>query len=271
MSQSGDLQESVSQFEHLGLWLHRHSAGSCTGRVAGSSFVWCHTAWPFGNQAVLTESVRNESELARQAKAVVQFASGRRETFLWMVCHHLVKADLAGGLSEVLARHGLYPALTTMGMVAPEGLAPTVRPAPQCSIRRAVTQDDMVALARINAAAYMVPPDWAPDLVEKISLLADDCFAFLADVDGQPVATAATFVLDARLYVAFVATLPAFFRHGYAEAVMRASIDAATARTGIRRTVLHATDAGHPVYRRMGFQDVVPCSMFAGHPTPVIP
>ncbi len=85
MSAAADLHESVSQFEHLGRWLHRQSVGSIAGRVAGSSFVWCHTAWPFGNQAVLLEPVADEAHLSLQADAVARFAAGRREVFLWML------------------------------------------------------------------------------------------------------------------------------------------------------------------------------------------
>ncbi|MDZ4799750.1 MAG: GNAT family N-acetyltransferase [Bryobacteraceae bacterium] len=271
MPEPGDLHESVSQFENLGLWLHRQSAGSVSGRAAGSGFVWCHTTWPFGNQAVLTEPVTTRQELDQQAEAVVGFAAGRSEMFLWVLCHHLIPEDLAAGLPETLSRHGLHHALTTMGMVAPDGLTPPPDAGPDCTVRRAVTQEDMLALSRINAAAYMVPMEWAPDLVTKISLVADDCFAYLAEVGGQPVSSAATFVLDGRLYVAFVATLPGYGQQGLAEAVLRASIEAATKATGIRRTVLHATEAGHSLYRRIGFRDVAPCTMFAGSPRPAVP
>jgi predicted acetyltransferase len=77
----------------------------------------------------------------------------------------------------------------------------------------------------------------------------------MAIVDGKPVASSATFNVDGRMYVGLVATLPEMQRRGYAEAVMRKSLEECAKETGQTRTILHATDAGRPVYLRMGYHD----------------
>jgi GNAT superfamily N-acetyltransferase len=64
--------------------------------------------------------------------------------------------------------------------------------------------------------------------------------------------------------VALVATSPDHQRKGYAEAVMRRALDEAREAWGVRRTVLHATAAGQPIYRRMGYADTVRFDAFAG-------
>jgi predicted N-acetyltransferase YhbS len=63
-------------------------------------------------------------------------------------------------------------------------------------------------------------------------------------------------MVDGYRYVAFVATEPAHQRRGYGEAVMRHALDAAAAAHGEHPTILHATDAGRPIYARMGYEAV---------------
>ena len=63
-----------------------------------------------------------------------------------------------------------------------------------------------------------------------------------------------TALVDGRLYVMMVASDAAHRNRGYAEAVMRRSLERAQAATGIRRTVLHASPAGRPLYASMGYR-----------------
>ena len=73
---------------------------------------------------------------------------------------------------------------------------------------------------------------------------------------GAPVSCAAVLMVDGLRYVAMVATDPAHQRRGFAESVMRRALDIAADRFGDSPTVLHATDAGKPVYARMGYTEV---------------
>jgi ribosomal protein S18 acetylase RimI-like enzyme len=58
-----------------------------------------------------------------------------------------------------------------------------------------------------------------------------------------------------------VATAPDARRKGYGEAVVRYALQAAHVATGIRRTVLHATQAGYQLYLRLGYH---PTGKFMG-------
>ena len=75
----------------------------------------------------------------------------------------------------------------------------------------------------------------------------------IGHADGAPVACAAVMMVDGYRYVALVATEPAWQRRGYADAAMRQALADAAAVHGERPTVLHATEAGRPVYERMGY------------------
>ncbi len=43
---------------------------------------------------------------------------------------------------------------------------------------------------------------------------------------------------------------------------MRVSLNGASSATGLTRGVLHATDAGKPIYARMGFRPVATYTLF---------
>jgi ribosomal protein S18 acetylase RimI-like enzyme len=60
-----------------------------------------------------------------------------------------------------------------------------------------------------------------------------------------------------------VATLPAFQRRGFAEALMRRAIAGARAETGIETTVLQSTPAGMPLYRALGYRPVTRFQVYA--------
>jgi predicted acetyltransferase len=73
-------------------------------------------------------------------------------------------------------------------------------------------------------------------------------------VENQPVSTAITFLINDEFYLGLVATLPDYRNQGYAEAVIRHSLEQAAQRYGKKRTALHATPAGFSVYQRMGYE-----------------
>jgi predicted GNAT family acetyltransferase len=63
-------------------------------------------------------------------------------------------------------------------------------------------------------------------------------------------------MVDGLRYVALVATHPEHQRRGYADAAMRRALEVAAAAKGKCPTFLHATEAGRPVYTRMGYRAV---------------
>jgi GNAT superfamily N-acetyltransferase len=71
------------------------------------------------------------------------------------------------------------------------------------------------------------------------------------------VSTATAIINDGCLFLFLVATMPGVRRKGYGEAVVRHALQRAHEATGIRRTVLHATEAGYPLYLRLGYNPTV--------------
>ena len=82
-------------------------------------------------------------------------------------------------------------------------------------------------------------------------------FDDLLDEDAREGLTA-----KGRLFVVLVATDPAWQRRGYGEAVTRKALYEGGRATGLTRATLHATVAGEPVYRRIGFKPNSPMSCY---------
>ena len=83
-----------------------------------------------------------------------------------------------------------------------------------------------------------------------------DHFPVIGVADGKPVSSAAVMMVDGHRYVALVATDPGQQRRGFADATMRRALENAASAHGVAPTVLHATDAGRPVYERMGYSSI---------------
>ena len=79
----------------------------------------------------------------------------------------------------------------------------------------------------------------------------------------QPVTCAAVLHVDGHRYVAWVATRPTHQRRGLADAAMRHALALARTERDGGPTVLHATEAGKPVYERMGYRTVAPTRCFS--------
>ncbi len=118
-------------------------------------------------------------------------------------------------------------------------------------------------MGTLNAMAYGMPveSDRGGDFNEAI--FGPEAYGVVGRLEGKPVTCGATFVVDERLYVGYVATLPEHQRRGYAEAVMRRSLEEAARERGWRRSVLHATEAGRPVYAKMGHRGVEQYTLYA--------
>jgi GNAT superfamily N-acetyltransferase len=87
-------------------------------------------------------------------------------------------------------------------------------------------------------------------------------FPVIGRAGGDAASTTAVFMVDGYRYVALVATAPGHQRRGYADATMRRALELAGAVHGARPTVLHATDAGRPVYERMGYRTIANHTIF---------
>lgn len=224
------------------------------GRVVdlpGLRIVDAGQPWLFTNGAFLTEPVANAADLETIAGAAIDhFRASGHQWFLGGSVEWL-----GPDAERVLTSLGLVHALDITGM-AVDRLLPPIRPLPDVVVRRIEDGSARIALAELNAAAYQVPLEWGRLAIGHDSFWQEPLFGQLAYIDGQPVAGSFAIPIEGVLYVAFVATAAEYRSRGLAELVIRRCLEEAGRASGLERTVLHATEAGLPVYLRMGYRPV---------------
>lgn len=211
--------------------------------------------WGMLNAAFLPEPVETEAALEHSVAGAARHFSSNTTGWMYVACDDWLAPGVREKAPALFAAHGLKRALNAMGMVA-ERLRPPTRPMPSIEIRQATSDEALRHIADINAVAYDTPLEVARASVAIPAVFQGDCRGYVGYVQGKAASVAAVVRVNGIAYVAYVATLAEYRRRGYAEVVMRHGLEEARKDWGLERTVLHATDAGRPVYLRMGYQDV---------------
>ena len=215
---------------------------------------WMGHSCPFFNLAATARQPASIEAFKTAVAATSLWAGERRLPWLFALCHDLM-GGLLGDCERELKQLGFAPMMPLTGMEANE-LLPSARGslAVEFVTERDVSIGDKVI--RLNEAAYQMkfgepgslslehPGWWAPP----------SRMATVITQEGQPVSSAVVLNAANTRYVALVATLPGEQRKGYAEAAMRNVLDRSRAAGLNKRTYLHASGAGKPVYLRMGYE-----------------
>lgn len=253
-----DVEFSISQFRQA--W--RLFCGACPSHLADRNgaveYIFSGLPIPFFNVAVVTARNVAADALQAQARLACAWAADKRVPWMFVVTHE----SLVSGVDAAseLDACGLTPAIPLTGMRTPR-IASATRTAPGLQVGVVSDDDSCAAVFDVNAAAYGADLEPCKPTFGKRSFW-DGHVVALGRVDGTPVASAAVLMIDGCRYVALVATTPDQQRRGYAEAVMRHALDVAEATHGRTPTVLHATDAGRPIYERMGYDTIATHTAF---------
>lgn len=204
---------------------------------------------PFMNVAVVTASSVAAEELASLARRAREWAAQQQVPWLFIVTEETIEPHV--NAAAVLDACGFMPALVLTGMVAQRVLPPT-RAASGVQLVTATDDAMRASLVDVNTLAYDI------DLSPVKSLLVQPKFwnghvPVVGLVNGEPVSSAAVFMVGSYRYVALVATDPKQQRRGFAEAAMRRALEEAARLHAGTATFLHATEAGRPLYERMGY------------------
>ena len=218
----------------------------------GLDCIFSNVPIAFFNVAVVTKDEVTREELDAYGRYARQWAAPVGVPWLFLVTQEALEPGVDA--TATLDACGLVPMLALTGMIA-HRLNPSTRPVDGLALEMARDDSACVAAFNINAAAYGVPLDAAHSLYGNHTFWDPHVLALGR---AGSVAVASTAVLDVAgcRYVALVATLPDQQRRGYAEAVMRYALDMSAAKYGDRPTTLHATEAGRPIYARMGYESI---------------
>jgi ribosomal protein S18 acetylase RimI-like enzyme len=208
--------------------------------------------------------IDDSETLAARAREAASFASRKRELALITLCHELLPPLAQSNLDVILSREGYARAMALTGMSG-DILPLEAHGHHDLHIERA--ENDGVVVTDLNCMAYGIPLKSGRASLLRPSFW-QSAFSYVAFEKQHAVATATTIVHGECLYLALVATIPEAQRKGYAEAVVRHSLQRAHEATGTTRTMLHATDAGFPLYKRLAYQAVAHFTSYLAKPDP---
>ena len=244
----------------VGAW--RAMCGEAAGyqhRVAdGVEYVFSGLPIAFFNVAMVTGREVTAEALRDAGRSATAWAALQQVPWMFVVTHETLGPGVDA--TQALDAAGLAPMMPLTGMRAAEISG---APSPPAGLRLEVPQDDdrCADLLNVNALAYGMDLEAGQSLMAKRSFWASHV-PVVGSVDGKAVCTGAVLMIDGYRYVALVATDPAHQRRGYADAVMRHALKVANEVHGPHPTMLHATEAGRPIYERMGYEAIARHTVF---------
>lgn len=261
--QFAELQEQNDQA--IGAW-KRFARGAPKGdfrETAGIVWAFSNVPLSFFNMAFLSRPVEDANDLEQRILVSKDYGATSGSAWMFFSFDEWLPEPVQRSAEDAFSRHGLRPAMLLTGMVMDLGSIPAATASPQSSLeyRRVVDRETCFAISDVNCAAYGMPVEIGRDSILE-GMFGDDVFAYVGYLEDKPVTAAGVWIVDGILYVAMVATHPDQRRKGYADAVMWHSLQEARRATGITRTVLHATEAGLPVYERMGYRSVARFTLY---------
>ena len=255
-----ELEESLHQFVTTWRLLARPFSQADLSDKPGLAVSWPSTHFPFYNIVFLTEELKDEEVLRDRIRQAATHLRTSQTSGLFLICLDRLSGAAEHTFGSILAEEKLVPAIPMTGMA---GDVLPLAGTPHSDLRFVRISDDntIQIFGEINCAAYGIPAETALSLVHERTLWREHAHGFLAYAGDKPVATATAIINENCIFLFLVATMPEAQRKGYGNAVVRHALNAAYEATGIKRSVLHATEAGYPVYLRLGYH---PTGKFMG-------
>jgi ribosomal protein S18 acetylase RimI-like enzyme len=214
------------------------------------------------NAALLTPpAVANPNEFERRLLSAAVHYRTRGLPWSFWLCESTVEEHARREADGILQRCGLANISVSPGMVA-DRLAPAGVRAPALEFRSTTGAEARTAFCYVMAAAFALPFETARLIYGTERIWRSGCQGWVGYVKEEAVTTAAVIPDGDVLGVYAVATLAAFRRRGYAEAVTRYALEQARRATGVERSVLQSTKAGLELYRKMGYRETTRVAVF---------
>jgi len=249
---------SISQFLDAWRIFGRACAGTRNERAAGVDYIFTGLPIPFFNVAVLTAPQLSAAALDSLARSAIAWASDKGAPWLFIVTHDALEPGTDA--AAVLDTCGFAPLIALTGMIARTVKAAATLPS-GLQLEVPEGDDGCAALIDVNSAAYGMDLAACKPVFGRGAFWAEHV-GVLGRSGGAPVTAAAVLLAGGHRYVALVATQPTHQKRGFAEAAMRHALTEAAGKFGERPSFLHATDAGQPIYARMGYEKVAAHTCF---------
>ncbi len=225
-----EILESSHQYVSMWKVLAGDRPGADLGEPDGLSMCWADSPFPFWNALFVTGQIPDAALLRARLRAASAYMRSKHHAGLVYVYEDQLSGAARTDLDAIAASEGLTFALD-------------------------ITRDEaaLQLYADINSEGYGFPLDAGRAGLAGSTFWKEVAFSYIGYENGRAVSTASAIVNDGQLYLALVATRPDSQRKGFGEATVRHALQAAYEATGLTRTTLHATDAGYPMYQRVGY------------------
>jgi ribosomal protein S18 acetylase RimI-like enzyme len=203
--------------------------------------------FPMLNQVYDVSFAADEEK--RRAHEVLDHLVDRGLPFMWQV----TPTSRFDGLEEILGERGLE-GQAMPGMYAE--LAPLHSETPAGMTLETVTPTTLETAIEMMAGAFEFP-DFAfePMLAAFRALDGPEVTHLIARIDEEPVGAGTGFLDGTTLGIYNIATLEQARGRGVGTAITTALMDIGASR-GCERAILHSSELGLPVYRKLGFEEV---------------
>jgi GNAT superfamily N-acetyltransferase len=203
----------------------------------------------------------NDAGLDAALSEVARYFTKHTRRWSFWLCEDLLDPASRRRARQICNDFGLRPISYPPGMIASK-LLPPVRPLPAIECRPVNDAKTRNAFAEITSICFEIPPGIASAVYGPESAWRGAYKGFVGLVDGRPVAIAAMVEAAGALGIYSLATIPAERHQGYGEALLRAAVFASRPETSAEPLILQSTEAGHALYRRMGFRDVTKFTVY---------
>ncbi len=224
---------------------------------------WCGLPSLFFNLTLNTSRPQNLQEFSDAVSETVAWATPRGLPWMMGLCQETL-GPMLDDAGKLLEDAGFFHLMKMTGMEADE-IQPWTRERPAADWRTEADPDIAVPIIQVNEAAYHVdiaPPGSLP-MHQPGWWTAPDRMVTLAADGDQGLSSAAVLNLNGLRYAALVATHPEAQRKGYATATLSDVLDRSLAAGLSSRSYLHATEAGRPVYERLGYRPTAEYAIYA--------
>ena len=226
---------------------------------------WALPAAPSDMRGVVTWAEFEPATVEQRLDELIAAFDARGASVIWWYVPDHRPSDLR----ERIERRGFRLRDDTAGMAMDLARLPDSVPAPVgVEIVQVVDEPSIdryvdVLIRSMGIDRPPVPPDATTLRVDYIrSRLGDDPRSrrFVAILDGEPVATSRLSMAGGVAGLYSMVTLPHAQRRGIGLAMAHCAILAGR-EAGMRLGALQATDMGFPIYRKLGFEELLRCLM----------
>ena len=236
-----------------------------TGEIAslpGSLAMYSGLDYGVFNIAMMEGRVSHSSlTLEQRLVEMAHYFKPRTPRWSLWVCEDLLDQTVRRRARQVIGDFGLRAISHPPGMLAVE-LLPPAAVLPRVEVQAVGSRTLQGAFAEITSISFEIPLGVAQAVYARECAWQGAYRGFVGLVEGRPVSIVALVRSAGALGVYSLATHPNWRRQGYGEATMRAAIAETVRQQPVQRFVLQSTEAGHALYRRMGFRDVTRFSVY---------